>query len=263
MTETFIKERKHTLTGKVEKVGIDDACAFLGRFANGSLGTVRIHPLRPRPQGRSTRSRSTASTPRSSGTCTTCTACSSSTTATRASSAAGRSIHVTDGDHPYMEQLVGARPADRLRAQLRPPGGRLPRRRSTSGKPAAPDLPRRARDAARLRRRAAPSMECPSRGAAGCSPYAHRPRRSGPMIWNIDSSRLTSTTWPSPVRSAWRSAASVAKAPTRPSPHRSPRWAAGAAGRPARRGGRQSRSAHRRWWRSPDAAHRGRPGRSR
>src|SRR5262249_54541498 len=26
MTETFIKERKHNLTGKVEKVGIDDAC---------------------------------------------------------------------------------------------------------------------------------------------------------------------------------------------------------------------------------------------
>ena len=38
MTETFIKERKHTLTGKVEKVGIDDACAFLCRFSNGSLG---------------------------------------------------------------------------------------------------------------------------------------------------------------------------------------------------------------------------------
>jgi predicted dehydrogenase len=38
MTETFIKERKHTLTGKVEKVGIDDACAFLCRFENGSLG---------------------------------------------------------------------------------------------------------------------------------------------------------------------------------------------------------------------------------
>jgi predicted dehydrogenase len=38
MTETFIKERKHTLTGKVEKVGIDDACAFMCRFANGSLG---------------------------------------------------------------------------------------------------------------------------------------------------------------------------------------------------------------------------------
>jgi predicted dehydrogenase len=38
MTETFIKERKHTLTGKVEPVGIDDACAFLCRFENGSLG---------------------------------------------------------------------------------------------------------------------------------------------------------------------------------------------------------------------------------
>jgi predicted dehydrogenase len=39
MTETFIKERKHTLTGKVEKVGIDDACAMLARFTNGSLAT--------------------------------------------------------------------------------------------------------------------------------------------------------------------------------------------------------------------------------
>lgn len=38
MTETFIKERKHTLTGKVEKVGIDDACTFMCHFGNGSLG---------------------------------------------------------------------------------------------------------------------------------------------------------------------------------------------------------------------------------
>lgn len=37
MTETFIKRRKHNETGKVEEVGIDDACAFLARFANGSL----------------------------------------------------------------------------------------------------------------------------------------------------------------------------------------------------------------------------------
>jgi len=37
MTETFIKERKHTLTGKVQPVGIDDASAFLCRFENGSL----------------------------------------------------------------------------------------------------------------------------------------------------------------------------------------------------------------------------------
>jgi predicted dehydrogenase len=39
MTETFIKERKHNLTGKVEPVGIDDASAFLARFGNGSLAT--------------------------------------------------------------------------------------------------------------------------------------------------------------------------------------------------------------------------------
>ncbi len=39
MTETFIKERKHNLTGKVEPVEIDDACAFLARFENGSLAT--------------------------------------------------------------------------------------------------------------------------------------------------------------------------------------------------------------------------------
>jgi predicted dehydrogenase len=38
MTETFVKERMHNLTGKVEKVGIDDACAFLCRFHNASLG---------------------------------------------------------------------------------------------------------------------------------------------------------------------------------------------------------------------------------
>jgi predicted dehydrogenase len=38
MTETFIKERQHVLTGKKEKVGIDDASAFLARFGNGSLG---------------------------------------------------------------------------------------------------------------------------------------------------------------------------------------------------------------------------------
>ena len=39
MTETFVKERKHNLTGKVEPVGIDDACAFLARFKNGALAT--------------------------------------------------------------------------------------------------------------------------------------------------------------------------------------------------------------------------------
>jgi predicted dehydrogenase len=38
MTETFVKERMHQLTGKVEQVNIDDACSFFCRFNNGSLG---------------------------------------------------------------------------------------------------------------------------------------------------------------------------------------------------------------------------------
>ena len=38
-TETFIKERPmQDAPGEVKAVGIDDACQFLGRFANGSLG---------------------------------------------------------------------------------------------------------------------------------------------------------------------------------------------------------------------------------
>jgi predicted dehydrogenase len=39
MTETFIKQRKHSLTGQVQPVGIDDASAFLCRFTNGALAT--------------------------------------------------------------------------------------------------------------------------------------------------------------------------------------------------------------------------------
>jgi predicted dehydrogenase len=38
-TETFVKERKHQETGQLAPVGIDDACMVLVRFANGSMGT--------------------------------------------------------------------------------------------------------------------------------------------------------------------------------------------------------------------------------
>jgi predicted dehydrogenase len=38
MTETFVRERVHQLTGKMQQVTIDDACSFLCRFENGSLG---------------------------------------------------------------------------------------------------------------------------------------------------------------------------------------------------------------------------------
>ncbi len=38
MTETFIKERVHQESGQVQPVEIDDACAFMCHFDNGSLG---------------------------------------------------------------------------------------------------------------------------------------------------------------------------------------------------------------------------------
>jgi len=38
MTETFVKERMHAETGKMQSVGIDDACSFFCHFGNGSLG---------------------------------------------------------------------------------------------------------------------------------------------------------------------------------------------------------------------------------
>ncbi|MEJ7645566.1 MAG: Gfo/Idh/MocA family oxidoreductase [Chryseolinea sp.] len=38
VTETFVKERVHQSSGKVQKVGIDDACIFHCHFNNGSLG---------------------------------------------------------------------------------------------------------------------------------------------------------------------------------------------------------------------------------
>jgi len=38
MTETFVKERVHAETGKRQAVGIDDACTFFCHFTNGSLG---------------------------------------------------------------------------------------------------------------------------------------------------------------------------------------------------------------------------------
>ena len=38
-TATFVNERKHAVTGKVQPVSIDDACMFLAEFENGSMGT--------------------------------------------------------------------------------------------------------------------------------------------------------------------------------------------------------------------------------
>ena len=103
MTETFIKERKHSLTGKIEPVGIDDASAFLCRFANGSMAVFEAT--------RYARGHKALFTLEING--------------ERASAAwdlhdlhrleyfdyrdegqlrGWKSIHITDGDHPYMKQ---------------------------------------------------------------------------------------------------------------------------------------------------------------
>jgi predicted dehydrogenase len=102
MTETFIKERQHSLSGKVEPVGIDDACAVLCRFANGSMATFEAT--------RYARGHKAAFTLEVNG-----------ETASAAwdlhdlhrleyfdhrdeSRLRGwKSIHITDGDHPYMK----------------------------------------------------------------------------------------------------------------------------------------------------------------
>ena len=152
MTETFVKERKHNLTGKVEPVGIDDACAFLCRFDNGSLGLFEstryarghkaLYTFEINGEKASIKwdlhdlHRLEYFDHRDEG-------------ALRG----WRSIHVTDGDHALHEALVGAGPADRLRAHVRAPGRRLPRgpRRRQARQP---DLPRGPGNPGRVRRRA-------------------------------------------------------------------------------------------------------------
>lgn len=102
MIETFIKERKHNLTGHVEPVKIDDASAFLCRFANGSTALFEAT--------RYARGHKAHFTVEING--------------ERASAAwdlhdlhrldyfdhrdeghlrGWKSIHITDGDHPYMK----------------------------------------------------------------------------------------------------------------------------------------------------------------
>jgi myo-inositol 2-dehydrogenase/D-chiro-inositol 1-dehydrogenase len=101
MTETFIKERTHRLTGRVEPVGIDDASAFLCRFQNGSIavfeatryarGHKALYTLEINGEHASARwdlhdlHRLQWFDHRDEGRL-----------------RGWRSIHVTDGDHPYM-----------------------------------------------------------------------------------------------------------------------------------------------------------------
>ncbi|PHR95304.1 MAG: oxidoreductase [Blastopirellula sp.] len=102
-TETFIKERMHSLTGNVAPVTIDDASLFMARFDNGSLATFEAT--------RYARGHKALYTLEINGE-------HASISwdlhdlnrieyfdhADESQMRGWRSIHVTDGDHPYMDK---------------------------------------------------------------------------------------------------------------------------------------------------------------
>ena len=136
MTETFVKERKHNLTGKVEKVSIDDACAFLCHFENGSLGLFEstryarghkaLYTFEINGENASIKwdlhdlHRLQYFDHRDEGPL-----------------RGWRSIHVTDSDHPYMGNwwVPGLRSAT---STLRASGRRFPRKASPAASRASP-----------------------------------------------------------------------------------------------------------------------------
>ena len=126
MTETFIKERHHNITGKTEKVGIDDASLFLARFDNGSLasfeatryarGHKALYTLRDQRRARLDLLGPARPAP----------------AAVFRSPRRGPHARLALGSHhrwrpPLHEQVVGARPADRLRTHLHTSGCRFHR----------------------------------------------------------------------------------------------------------------------------------------
>ena len=102
MTETFVKERRHSVSGQVEPVTIDDASAFLARFANGSLATFEAT--------RYARGHKAQFALEINGELGSLAwdlhdlhRLSYFEHAGDSASRGWRSIHVTDGDHPYMD----------------------------------------------------------------------------------------------------------------------------------------------------------------
>jgi predicted dehydrogenase len=140
MTETFIKERKHNITGKVQRSGIDDASAFLCRFENGSLamfeatryarGHKALYTLEINGEHASAFLGSSRSAP----------ACSTSITRRRARARLAQ--HPRHRWRPAVhEALVGAGPADWIRAHVHhtssPTFWKRPRRARRCRRPSA------------------------------------------------------------------------------------------------------------------------------
>jgi predicted dehydrogenase len=103
VTETFVKERVHTHTGEIQKVGIDDACIFHCHFSNGSLGLFEAT--------RYARGHKALYTFEINGEHASIrwdlhdlTRLEYFDHADESQVRGWRSIHVTDGDHPYMKR---------------------------------------------------------------------------------------------------------------------------------------------------------------
>ena len=87
MTETFIKERHHNITGKTEKPSALTMPACSLPALTMARWPVSRQPAMPAATRRSTPSKSTARMPQSPGTCTTCIGCNISIIATKAARA--------------------------------------------------------------------------------------------------------------------------------------------------------------------------------
>ncbi|MGN6487945.1 MAG: Gfo/Idh/MocA family protein [Devosia sp.] len=102
MTETFIKERKHADSATLQPVTIDDASAFLARFANGSLATFEATRY-----ARGHKAQFTLEINGERGSLAwdlhDLHRLSYFDSADEGITRGWRSIHVTDGDHPYMD----------------------------------------------------------------------------------------------------------------------------------------------------------------
>lgn len=103
MTETFVKERMHQLTGKVEKVTIDDACSFMCHFNNGSLGLFEATRYARGHKAQYTFEINGADAS-ISWDLHDMNRLNFFDNADESKLRGWRSIHITDGDHPYMDK---------------------------------------------------------------------------------------------------------------------------------------------------------------
>ena len=145
-TETFVKQRKHADTGETAEVKIDDAqrvpVALQERLARPVRGDAlcpraqsALHPGDQRRKGLDLLGPARPPSP-------------AMVRPSRRGPAAWLALGTSPTANIPISAMVGARPADRVRAHLHPPGRRFPRR-PRQRQAGLADLPRRARNGIR------------------------------------------------------------------------------------------------------------------